>query len=138
KSLQPEAGGTTITIRVSRESHRYLAAGAERSGASVETVAEWFLEWALLDARQKKGRGRPRKAQLDRLYDTAVDLLLVTEVSRRPKGKKNQTIRHLQKEEPFKRYRDLRSRYNKEAKRLRSAHGLKELHRDQNGREGWN
>ena len=52
KTLQPEAGGTTITIRVSRESRRRLAAAAERSGASVEAVAEWFLEWTLLDERR--------------------------------------------------------------------------------------
>jgi hypothetical protein len=136
--LQSEAGGATITIRVSRESHYRLAVAAERSGVSIAAFAEQLLKWALLDAPQKKGRGRPSKQRFDRLYDNAIDLLLVTEVLRRPKGKITQTIKHLEKKEPFKGYKDLRSRYNKEAKRLRGVYGLKELPRSKNGQEGWN
>jgi hypothetical protein len=137
KLPQPEGGDATITIRMPGSVHRYLATAAASEGTTVEAAAEQHLIEAVRDKLLKKGRGRPNKQFFDELYDDAIDFLLVTEVSRRPKGKISQTIKHLERQEPFKGHGDLRSRYNRKAKQLRDKHGLKELPRSVNGREEW-
>jgi hypothetical protein len=107
----------TVTISIPTEVYELL----EEKAAPIEDELIRCARYGLIAQQlSKTKRGRPPKHSLVKMYDTLLDYLVLREVSRRPKGKISETIKHLKKREPFKSAGDLRSRYNRLAKELRA------------------
>ena len=108
----------TVSAQIPTELYKRLEDAAKRNGTTVEVE----LKRCLVRGLPKKA-GRPPKQFHIKWHDDLLDLLLMREVLKHPKGKASETTKRLKAKEPFKDKGDLRRRYNRLQKGIREAGG---------------
>jgi hypothetical protein len=130
----------SVTVRIPTLLHAIVE---ELAALNAETTEGELVAWlhagmaVRIQTVSARPRGRPPKDIILKIYDRLLDFVVLREVSRRPKGMVSETIKHLQKKEPFKSAGDLRRRYNRltmgRAKRMQPDANLKVVFTESDG-----